>query len=166
MALQVAVSGPRQCTAEDERNARRVGELLAERGAVVLCGGRDQGVMAAVAAGVRQAGGICVGILPGADSDGASPDLTIAIPTDLGEARNSVLVQSGDVLIVVGGSWGTLSELALGMRRGIPVIVVDGWKLLDRNGEPVDGPRSARSAEEAVDLAFELGNVSGRRGSG
>jgi uncharacterized protein (TIGR00725 family) len=151
------VSGPRDCTEADRRNARRVGELLAERGAIILCGGLDLGVMAAVAAGARKAGGLSVGILGGPSRAGASPDLTVVIPSGLGEARNSVLVHSGDALIVVGGSWGTLSELALGMRRGdVPVIVLGGWKILDRDGVPVEGPHHVETAEEAVELAVEL----------
>lgn len=160
MAFQVTVSGPRQCTKMDEANAGRIGELLAQRGAIVLCGGRQLGVMGAVAAGVRSANGICVGILPGPTEEGASEDLTVVIPSDLGEARNNVLVQGCHALIVVGGSWGTLSELALGMRRGgIPVIVIGGWKLTAADGQPVEGPHIAATPEEAVALAFELGNA-------
>jgi uncharacterized protein (TIGR00725 family) len=124
---------------------------------VVLNGGRDAGVMAAVAEGASGAGGISVGILPGPDREGASAALTVALPTGLGEARNAVLVMACDALIVIGGSWGTLSELALGMRRGgIPVIVLGGWTLLDRDGAPVPGPHAAPGPEEAVELAFAL----------
>ncbi|PZS00613.1 MAG: dethiobiotin synthetase [Candidatus Nephthysia bennettiae] len=157
MAFQVTVSGPRHCTEADEANARRISELLAQRGAIVLCGGRQLGVMGAVGAGVRSANGICIGILPGATEEGASPDLTAVIPSDLGEARNNVLVQSCHALIVVGGSWGTLSELALGMRRGgIPVIVIGGWKLLGADGTYVEGPHIAETPEQAVSMAFSL----------
>ena len=153
----MAVSGPSECTEEEARTARRLGELLARRGAVVLCGGRDAGVMAAVAAGARAAGGLAVGILPGRSRAGASEDLAVAVTTGLGEARNSVLVQAADALVVVGSSWGTLSELALGMRRGdIPVIAVGGWQLLDEDGRPVEGPHRATSPAEAVDLVFRL----------
>jgi uncharacterized protein (TIGR00725 family) len=160
MAFQVTVSGPRHCTKADEANARRIGELLAQRGAVVLCGGRQLGVMGAAAAGVRSANGICIGILPGATAEGASPDLTAVIPSDLGEARNNVLVQGCHALIVVGGSWGTLSELALGMRRGgIPVIVIGGWKLTTADGQPVEGPVFVDTPEEAVSMAFDLANT-------
>jgi uncharacterized protein (TIGR00725 family) len=155
--LQVAVSGPADCTEEEARTARRLGELLARRGAVVLCGGRDAGVMGAVAAGARAAGGLAVGILPGRSRAGASKDLTVAVTTGLGEARNSVLVQAADALVVVGCSWGTLSELALGMRRGdLPVVVIGGWRLLHADGRPVEGPHRVASAEEAADLVFEL----------
>ena len=157
MAFQVAVSGPRHCTAHDEENARTIGALLAGQGAVVLCGGRNLGVMAAVASGVRAAGGTCVGILPNDSRDGSSPDISIHIVTNAGEARNTFLVWSADALIVVGGSWGTLSELALGMRKGdIPVIQIGGWRLLNEEGTPIPGVHHVKDPTEAVDLAFSL----------
>lgn len=117
MTIQVAVCGPRNCSDGDRRNAREVGRLLAERGAVVICGGYT-GVMAEVAAGARAAGGTVVGILSRDTAEDANPDLTITIPTGTGEARNNIIVNSGHAVIVVGGSWGTLSELALAMRQG------------------------------------------------
>jgi uncharacterized protein (TIGR00725 family) len=158
MAFQVAVSGPRHCTAQDEENARTIGTLLADREAVVLCGGRNLGVMSAVASGVRAAGGTCVGILPNGSREGSSPDISIHIVTNAGEARNTFLVWSADALIVVGGSWGTLSELALGMRKGdIPVIQLGGWELLDEQGAPIPGIHHVEDPREAVDLAFSLG---------
>ncbi|WP_371784496.1 TIGR00725 family protein [Streptosporangium subroseum] len=148
--IQVSVCGPRDCTSEDESNAREIGRLLAERGAAVICGGYT-GVMAAVAAGARSAGGTVVGILSRADREYANPDLSIVIPTGIGEARNSVIVNSGDAVIVVGGSWGTLSELALAMRGGrAPVVQLGGWRLLDHDGRPVAGIRHASSPEDAL----------------
>ncbi|WP_329431134.1 TIGR00725 family protein (plasmid) [Streptosporangium sp. NBC_01495] len=150
MALQISVCGPRDCTGEDESNAREVGRLLAERGAVVVCGGYT-GVMAAVASGARLAGGTVVGILSRPDREDANPDLSIVIPTGVGEARNNIIVNSGDAVIVIGGSWGTLSELALAMRRGrVPVVQLGGWQLLDREGHPVAGVRHVSSPEEAL----------------
>ncbi|MEV7008837.1 TIGR00725 family protein [Streptosporangium sp. NPDC051022] len=152
MTIQVSVCGPRDCTGEDEANAREVGRLLAERGAVVICGGYT-GVMAAVAAGARSAGGTVVGILSLPDRQGANPDLSIVIPTGVGEARNGIIVNSGDAVIVVGGSWGTLSELALAMRRGrTPVVQLGGWRLLDQDGRPLPGIRHAASPAQALDL--------------
>ena len=151
--FQVAVCGPAACTPEDAARARRVGELLAARGATVICGG-GPGVMAAVAAGARAAGGLVIGVLPGPDRSGASPDLSAVVVTNLGQARNAVIVQSADAVIVVGGSWGTLSELAHAMRRGgVPVVVLGGWRILDRDGRPVPGLLVAESPEQAVDLA-------------
>ncbi|WP_026410969.1 TIGR00725 family protein [Actinomadura oligospora] len=152
MAVQVAVSGPHDCTDDDRRNAYEVGRLLAGRGAVVICGGYS-GVMAAVAAGARSADGTVVGILSGDDAVGANPDLSVVIPTGTGDARNSIIVNSGDAVVVVGGSWGTLSELALAMRRGrVPVVQLGGWTILDEHGEPVPGVRRATSPEEALAL--------------
>ncbi|MBG0816954.1 TIGR00725 family protein [Planomonospora sp. ID82291] len=152
MAIQVAVCGPRDCTSGDESNAREVGRLLAERGAVVICGGHT-GVMAAVAAGARSAGGTVVGVLPGEDRRDACRDLSIVIPTGVGEARNGIIVNSGDAVIVIGGSWGTLSELALAMRRGgVPVVQFGGWRILDGDGRPVPGVEYASTPEEALAL--------------
>ncbi|KAB8183389.1 TIGR00725 family protein [Microbispora catharanthi] len=150
---QIAVCGPGECTPQDARAARDVGRLLAERGAVVLCGGYG-GVMAAAAAGAREVGGVVVGVLSGRDRAGASPDLTVALPTGLGEARNALIVRAADAVVVVGGSWGTLSELALAQRGGTPVITLGGWRVLDAEGRPVPGPVAAAGPAEAVRLAL------------
>jgi hypothetical protein len=153
--VQVAVCGPARCTPAEAGYAHRVGELLADRGATVLCGGGG-GVMDAVAAGARAAGGLVVGVLPGADRTGASRHLSVALVTNLGQARNAVLVQSADAVIAVGGSWGTLSELALAMRRGgVPVVCLAGWQLRDRHGDPVPGVALATTPEQAVALALD-----------
>jgi uncharacterized protein (TIGR00725 family) len=154
MARQVAVCGPGDCTDEEAAHARRIGELLAQRGAVVLCGG-GTGVMAAGAAGTLAAGGTVVGIQPGTGP--ASVDLSVTISTDLGEARNAVLVNSADAVIVVGGSWGTLSEVALAMRRGrIPVISLGGWRVVAADGVPVPGVERVLTPEEAVAAATRV----------
>ncbi len=153
---QVAVCGPARATAAEQRTAYVVGELLARRGATVLCGGGD-GVMAAVAAGARAAGGLVIGIRPGDDRSGASAGLSAIVVTNMGEARNAVIVWSADAVIVVGGSWGTLSELALAMRRGgVPVVSLAGWRVLDANGVPVPGPLTAANPAEAVELALAV----------
>lgn len=152
MAVQVSVCGPSVCTGEEARIAHEVGRLLALRGAVVICGGYS-GVMAAVSAGARSAGGTVVGVLSRDTAEGADPDLSIAIPTGAGEGRNSVIVHSGDAVIVVGGSWGTLSELALAVRHGrVPVVQIGGWTILGEDGTPVAGVVRAASPEEALDL--------------
>ncbi|MEU6096834.1 TIGR00725 family protein [Streptomyces sp. NPDC047079] len=153
MAIQVAVCGPARCGEREWGLAHELGRLLADRGAVVVCGGHG-GVMAAVAAGARSRDGLVVGVLPGADRSGAGPDLSVAVATGLGQARNSVIVHSGDAVVVVGGSWGTLSELALAMRRGgVPVVQLgDGWRLADADGREIPGVRHARTPAEALDL--------------
>jgi uncharacterized protein (TIGR00725 family) len=122
------------------------------RGAVVLCGGYA-GVMGAVTEGARAAGGMVVGVLSGAERADAHPDLTVAVATGMGQARNPVLVGSADAVIVVGGSWGTLSELAHAMRRGtVPVVQLGGWQLHDAEGQAIPGPLNATSPEDALRL--------------
>ncbi|MGR6319255.1 LOG family protein [Micromonospora soli] len=152
--MQVAVCGPAQATPAEEVYARRVGELLAGRGVTVLCGGGG-GVMAAVAAGARARGGLVIGVRP---DDGSAPgpaEVSAHLVTNMGQARNAILVWSADAVIAVGGSWGTLSEVALGMRRGgIPVVVLGGWRVVDAHGDPVPGPVPVDTPEEAVRLAL------------
>jgi uncharacterized protein (TIGR00725 family) len=153
MAYQVAVCGPRDCTRAEAEVAHRIGQLLAERGVVVICGG-GTGVMAAVAAGVRSRDGVVVGVRPGDDRAGASNDLTATVVTNMGEARNAVIVWSADAVVVVGGSWGTLSEVALARRRGgVPVVSVGGWRVVDAAGAEVPGIVHVATAEEAVEAA-------------
>jgi uncharacterized protein (TIGR00725 family) len=155
MVIQVAVCGPRHCTEQDLAVAHRVGQLLADRGVMVLCGG-GIGVMEAVAEGVRSRNGTVIGIRPNDSRDGANEHLSAVLVTNMGEARNAVIVWSADAIISVGGSWGTLSEIALGMRRGgVPVVSVNGWRILDANGSDVTGIIHTSNAEEAVDLALE-----------
>ncbi|GGQ42994.1 SLOG cluster 4 domain-containing protein [Couchioplanes azureus] len=154
MALQVAVCGPRYCTDEDAKRARRVGELLAEQGAVIVCGG-GVGVMAAVAEGARTKGGLVIGIRPNGSKEGASPDLSATIVTNMGEARNAIIVWSADAVISIGGSWGTLSEVALAMRRGdVPVVALGGWRVVQADGETVPGIRYVDTPADAVAAAI------------
>lgn len=154
MAIQIAVCGPETCTSLEEERAVQVGRLLAARGVTVLCGG-GAGVMAAVARGVREQGGLIIGVRPDADRSTASPDLSAVVVTNLGQARNAVLAWSADAVVVIGGSWGTLSEVALAMRRGgVPVISLGGWQVLDADGAPVPGVTPAATPAEAVERAL------------
>jgi uncharacterized protein (TIGR00725 family) len=155
LPFQVSVCGPRDCTDEDASNAFQIGALLAENGVVVICGG-GRGVMAAVARGVRSKNGLVVGVRPNDSRDGASTDLSAVLVTNMGEARNAIIVWSADAVIVVGGSWGTLSELALAKRRGgVPVLSLGGWRLLDGSGSSVPGIEHVESPEQAVALALK-----------
>lgn len=147
--IQVSVCGPRDATDDELANARQIGRRLAERGAAVVCGGYS-GVMAAVSEGAASAGGLVVGILSGRDRAGADENLTLAIPTGLSDARNAVIALAGDAIIVVGGSWGTLSELAFAMREGKTVVQLGGWRLTDQDGYPIDGIIYVRTPEEAI----------------
>lgn len=151
MSSYVAVVGPSAADEADLADAATVGRGLAQRGHVVLCGGHG-GVMEAVARGAAQAGGIVVGLLPGTDRSAANPHLTVAIPTGLGEMRNALLVRSSDVVVSVGGSWGTLSEVALAVRTGVPVVALRGWSL---PGDP--GLHPVSTLDEALRLVDALG---------
>ena len=104
--------------------ARDLGAAIAAEGWVLLNGGRDRGVMDASAAGASAAAGLVVGVLPDADTLGASRHLDIAIRTGLGDARNAVNVLSSDVVIALSGGAGTLSEVALALKAGRPVIAL------------------------------------------
>jgi uncharacterized protein (TIGR00725 family) len=155
VAAYVAVVGGSEPSREEAEAAEGVGRALAERAAVLVCGGRG-GVMEAACRGAKAGGGVTVGILPGLDRAEANPYVDVAIATGLGEARNALVVRAADVLIAVGGSWGTLSEIALALRAGKRVIGIGTWELT-RGGEPVDGIEPAADAQSAVELA--LGGV-------
>ncbi len=124
--------------------AEEVGHRLAAAGVVVVTGG-GTGVMAAASRGAEAAGGTALGLLPGGDRSEGNPHLTLSLPTGLGELRNALLVRSADALVAVGGSWGTLSEVALACRTGVPVFALHGWDL------PADGgPVVVADPAEAV----------------
>jgi uncharacterized protein (TIGR00725 family) len=131
------------------KTAFDAGRLLSLRSAVVVCGG-GSGVMAAVADGVASAGGTCVGILAGNDRSQAHRSLAIALPTGLGELRNGLIVRSADAVLAIGGSWGTLSEIALAMRSNLPVVSLAGWAL------PEPGVIHHEKAPDAVDELLAL----------
>jgi uncharacterized protein (TIGR00725 family) len=153
-APYVGVVGPGEATAEEASAAEAVGRALAERGAMVVCGGLG-GVMEAACRGARAGGGWTVGILPGADRAAANPHVDVAVATGLGEARNALVVRAADALVAIGGGWGTLSEIALALKTGIPVVGVGTWEpAID--GTPVEGVVVASSAGEAVAEALRL----------
>lgn len=136
--------------------ASAAGRLLAGHGWVVVTGGLG-GVMAAAAAGVAEAGGTAVALLPGSDRGAASPGHTVAIPTGLGEMRNALLVRSVDAVLALGGSWGTLSEVALAARTGVPVFSVAGWDLTGLADEPdAPGVVACDSVDAAVDRIAQV----------
>jgi uncharacterized protein (TIGR00725 family) len=151
----VAVVGAGRASAEEARTAEEVGRLLGSAGAVVVCGGLG-GVMEAVCRGARSAGGKTVGILPGSRREDANAYVDVAIATGLGEARNALVVRAVDAVVAIGGEFGTLSEIALALKSGTPVIGIGTWELV-RGGEPVDAVVVATSAEEAVRLALGEG---------
>jgi uncharacterized protein (TIGR00725 family) len=143
----VAVVGPGEANPEERELAEDVGQALGQAGAVIVCGGLG-GVMAAACRGASTAEGTCIGILPGTDRAAANDWVTIAIPTGLGELRNGLVVRAADVVIAIGGGPGTLSEIALALKTGVPVVGIDTWK--------IDGVEAVSGAEAAVKRALEL----------
>ena len=124
--MQIAVLGASSCGPDIERLAHEVGKEIARQGAILLCGGLG-GVMNAAARGAKEAGGVTVGILPGDSASGANPHIDLRIVTDMGHARNVVLVRSADAVIAVSGGYGTLSEIAIARKIGVPCIGVQTW---------------------------------------
>jgi uncharacterized protein (TIGR00725 family) len=157
--LHVAVVGGSQADEEQCDRATRVGRALAEAGVVVLCGGLG-GVMAAACRGARQGGGTSIGILPGADRGHANEFVDVAVATGLGEGRNVLVVRNADAVVAVGGEFGTLSEVALALQAGVPVVGLETWELA-KAGRPVPGVLRATSPEEAAEMAVR--EASGRR---
>lgn len=154
---QIAVIGAGEADPGLVELAREVGREIARAGAVLVTGGRG-GVMAAASAGAREEGGTTVGVLPGRDANESPPDeeVEIALFTGLGQARNVVVVLSAAAVIAVGGGWGTLSEIALAAKHGIPVVLLESWGV-EPPDEAVDLDLlvPAGTAEEAVKRAVE-----------
>jgi uncharacterized protein (TIGR00725 family) len=143
----VAVVGPGDATPEELDTATEVGRGLAEAGAVLVCGGLG-GVMEAACRGAAGAGGTAVGILPGTDRTAGNEYLTVAIATGLGELRNGLVIRAADAVIAVGGAYGTLSEVALALKTGVPVVGMGTWEL--------DGIEQVQTADQAVRRARQL----------
>lgn len=152
--VYIAVVGSSAATPAEHQIGEEVGRLIAEAGAVLVCGGLG-GLMEAAASGCAKAGGRSVGILPGADRGGANPYLTVAVATGMGEARNAIVVRSADAVIAVAGEFGTLSEIALALKMGKPVVGLRTWELA-KEGRPVEAIVRADSPAEAVSTALRL----------
>ncbi len=150
----IAVIGGGQPSAEEARLAEEVGHQLARQGVVLICGGLG-GVMEAACRGASSAGGLTIGILPGDSPETANPYVQIPIATGIGYARNISVVKSAQAVIAIGGSYGTLSEIAHARQSGIPVIGLNTWSLA-RNGQPDNSIILAQNAGEAVNKALEL----------
>lgn len=161
-SLQIGVIGAGTCEAELANHAKRLGEQIARLGGTLICGGRG-GVMEAACRGAQEAGGRTVGILPGIDAADSPPNayLDVRLFTGLGQARNLCVVLSCDAVIAVGGGWGTLSEIGLAQKHGVPLVLLHSWRLTSHEGT-VDLPQ-ADTAAVALELALTLIEASGRR---
>lgn len=146
--VYISVIGTGEANAEQYESAREVGRLVAERGGVLVCGGRG-GVMEAAARGATEAGGVAIGILPDEDRRRANPYLSYSLVSGIGQARNLAVACSGEAVIAVGGGYGTLSEIGFARRFGRAVISLDSWDLAGH-------VTAADSPAEAVEEAFAL----------
>ena len=153
-ARMIAVIGSGQCSKEEAAMAEAVGRELAKRGAVVVCGGLG-GVMEAVCRGATAEGGLTVGILPGEMRQQANPYVRIPVVTGIGYARNVAVVKSGQAVIAIGGSYGTLSEISHALQSGIPVIGLNTWTI-SKNGQVDTSIIVAQKPADAVDIALGL----------
>lgn len=141
--LFVGIIGAGECDAELMELARKVGKGIAEMGAVLVCGGLG-GVMSAACEGVKEKEGLTIGILPGTEKIEANPFVDIAIATGLGEARNLIIIRTADVLVAIGGSYGTLSEIGFALKMGKRVIGLHTWQ--------IEGIIQAESIEQVLEL--------------
>lgn len=144
--IRIGVIGGSKADTKSRQVAFKVGQLIAEKGVILVCGGLS-GVMEATSRGAKQAGGLTIGILPGNSPSDANPYIDIAIATGLGYGRNSLVAMNSDVIIAIDGQYGTLSEIAYGRIYGKKIIGIGTWD--------IDGVIKAKSAEEAVNLALK-----------
>lgn len=149
-----AVIGPARCDDVLQKLAYEVGAGLAKAGFTVVTGG-EKGAMEAASRGASEAGGLAVGLLPGIDRSTANEYADITVVTGIGHARNLAVVASGDVVVAVGGEWGTLSEIGLAGALGRPVVLVGGWRLEHEVGLPSE-VHYAQDSAEAVQMAANL----------
>jgi uncharacterized protein (TIGR00725 family) len=148
----VGVIGAGDCPDDVSRVAEEVGEKIAQAGAILVCGGLG-GVMQAACKGAKRKGGTTVGILPGIEKADANPHVDYPIVTGLGEGRNLLVVRNSDVLIALPGEFGTLSEIALALKLGKPVVGLSSWNVSD-------DIIPATNAQEAVGIALKQARAS------
>lgn len=142
----VAVCGAGSCDQDLAELARETGRLLARAGAALICGGLG-GTMAAAAKGAKEAGGLTVGLLPGNSPDDANQFIDLPLATGLGHGRNALIARAAEAIIALPGGPGTLSEIALGLKMGRPVIGLTAWS-------EIQGVIPAATPEEAVSIAL------------
>ena len=150
----IAVIGSGDCSPQEARLAEDTGREIARHGAVLVCGGLG-GVMAAACRGATLAGGLTIGILPGDSRRSANPYVQIPIVTNLGEARNVIVVKTAQAVIAIGGGYGTLSEIGHALKNNIPVVGLNTWQLF-RDGIPEAAIITAKDPSDAVHKAISL----------
>ncbi len=127
--------------------AEELGAGAAEQGWIVVTGGMG-GAMEAACRGAKSRRGQTVGLLPGHDRTAANGWVDIVLPTGLGELRNGLVVRAADAVVAVGGGHGTLSEIALALKLGRPVVGLATWD--------VHGIEQAASPGDAIQRVARL----------
>ena len=157
----ISVIGGSSANADELHAAEEVGREIARRSAVLACGGLG-GIMEAACRGAKAEGGTTVGIIPGVNRSAANEYVDIPIVTGMGYARNVIVAYTGDAVIAIGGKVGTLSEMAFAAIKGTPLVSLGSWELDAERLAPQQVHR-AKTAKEAVDIAFKLVTREGGR---
>lgn len=148
MNISIGVIGANQACSKDYETAVEIGREIAKREGVLVCGGLG-GVMEAACRGAKSGGGLTIGIIPGFSKSDANPYVDVPVVTGMSHARNIIVVRSSDAIIAIGGSYGTLSEIAFALKLEIPVIGINTWEVSPE-------VKKVTTPKEAVDLAFAL----------
>jgi len=146
---QIGVIGAGNASPEEYEAARTVGNLIAENHEILVCGGLS-GVMEAACRGAQERGGLTIGIVP--DAGNGNRYLDAVIRTGLGHARNTLVAQSSDAVIAIGGGYGTLAEIAIALKTGHPVFGIKTWE--------IEGVVKCATPEEAVLMAVRAARLS------
>jgi len=151
----IAVIGESHSTPDIEKLAEEVGAEIAKAGAVLVCGAL-KGVMEHACKGAKSQNGTTIGILPGSKREEANPYIDYPIITGIGYARNKIVVKTGHVVIAVGGSYGTLSEIGFALGYKIPVVGLHTWEIIHHSGQVDKKIHYVTTPKEAVALAIKL----------
>ena len=159
--IYIGIIGGSRCSSETSKLAFKTGELIAQQGWILVCGGMS-GVMESACEGAYSSNGVTIGILPGESREKSNPYITYSIVTGLGEVRNSIVVKSSDAIIAFEGSYGTLSEIAFANISGKPVVSLNSWKIYTQHnkgnilfvGEAQDPAHAIKLVKEELLLRF------------
>lgn len=155
--IVIGVMGAYDCDEQTYQLAREVGQLIAQRQAILLTGGRS-GVMEGAAHGAHEAGGLSLGVLKGTNRNESKPNpyVHIALRTGFGDARNLINIAAADGIIAIAGGYGTLSEIALAMKMNKPLVLLKSWQLDNTAPQEVAKIPTADSPQQAVELLFQM----------
>lgn len=157
----ISVIGGEACGPEALVIAEAVGREIARRGATLVCGGRG-GVMEAACRGAREEGGHTIGIMPGRGYEDSPPNAYVEFPvfSGIGYARNIMVVLSGDAIVAIDGSYGTLSEISYALIHQVPIVGLDTW---DFNYRGFDGDAIVRESDPVVAVEKAISLATARR---